>query len=50
MDRVGGYLGLLALEAHARDFELVEIALAGEAKAREEQERRGRLEANLGRE
>lgn len=34
MDRVGGYLHLLALEQDARDYELVLIAMRGEADAR----------------
>ena len=33
MDRVGGYLHLLALEQDARDYELVLIAMRGEADA-----------------
>ena len=33
MDRVGGYLSLLALEQDARDYELVQIAMRGEGEA-----------------
>lgn len=45
MDRVGGYLGLLALEQDAHDYEDVLIAMVGESQAR----RIARLEKDAGR-
>lgn len=44
MDRVGGYLSLLALEQDAQDYGLVLIAMRGEADAariREMEQRHG---------